>query len=69
MNIYRYSTIYQSMIKNQIRSLIHQGGGKYGLNMSLPVEWIKEHGLNKGDQVKCTEEDGKLIIEVIKDDR
>jgi len=66
MNINTYSTIYQSMIKNQIRSLIHQGGGKYGLNMSLPVEWIKQHGLCKGARVRCTEtESGALLIEAI----
>jgi len=54
------------MLKNPTRTLIKQGGGKHGLNMSVPVEWLKAHGLTKGDKVRVTEDGEKLIIEVIR---
>jgi antitoxin component of MazEF toxin-antitoxin module len=54
------------MIKQSIRTLIKQGGA---LTITLPKEWVDNHGLKKGDQVKTVyRRTGELIIRVVKDD-
>jgi hypothetical protein len=46
------------------RKLVAQGGQRV-FTISLPGEWLAKHGLQKGDQVKVSEEGEKLIIEAI----
>ena len=42
------------------RSLILMGGKTYVV--SLPAEWIKKHGLKKGQELEVSEDIGKVII-------
>jgi hypothetical protein len=42
------------------RNLILMGGKTYVI--SLPAEWIKKHGLKKGEGIEVSEDIGKLII-------
>ena len=42
------------------RSLILMGGKTYVI--SLPADWIKKHGLKKGQELEVNEDIGKVII-------
>lgn len=47
------------------RKLVAQGGQRV-FTISLPSEWIGNHGLKKGDQIRITEQGEGLLIEAIK---
>ncbi|MFH1173546.1 MAG: AbrB/MazE/SpoVT family DNA-binding domain-containing protein [archaeon] len=42
------------------RKLVKQGAAT--LMVSLPADWIRQHGLGKGDEIDVEEEQGKLCI-------
>ena len=54
----KYNThkIYRSILKV----------GNCGHAVTLPIKWIRQHGIEKGDQVKVTEQGAGLLIEVSK---
>jgi phosphate uptake regulator len=37
-------------------------GQKNGLTITIPIDWIRSHGLKKGDYVIVEEADGGLTI-------
>jgi len=40
--------------------------GNMSVAITLPADWVRSHGLTKGDQVRCTETpEGALLVEVI----
>lgn len=45
------------------RTLIKQGKG--GITVTLPVDYIRTHNLEPGDEIDICEEEGKIIIEPI----
>jgi phosphate uptake regulator len=47
------------------RKIIKQGNNSYTL--TLPIQWIKEHSLDGGDEIDISEDEAKLVLSVADD--